>query len=188
MKQANPQGKGNLPVLAELSGLRGALASVPAKPVTQVATELFTALFVLEADFRFRPVPGRHYYLYQRDDAMSLSMVSPQEWGRLTPGRFLGTCCLHADMTWSLSLSDEASADEQFQQRVAARQAAFEQALQAAPSLGELLPFHLSRRPFAQRALGFALAHSLGMSMERAGIRELDYGQALAALPDARSA
>ena len=53
MKPANPQGKGSLPVLAELSALRRHLAEVPAKPVQQVANELFTALFVLEADFAF---------------------------------------------------------------------------------------------------------------------------------------
>ena len=54
----NPQGKGQVPVLATLSQTRSTMAEVPAKNIERISTELFTALFILESRFKFQPVQG----------------------------------------------------------------------------------------------------------------------------------
>ena len=175
----NPQGKGSLPVLAALSGVRRQLAHVPPKQIDQVTAELFTSLFVLESDFRFRPVPGRSYFLYEKDDRFALSLIGPDEWGPTqSGGRYIGECVLREDMTWTLSLSVAAAADEDFVAFVEDRRRLFERELEAARTLEDLLPHYRKSLPFNQRVCAFALAHSLGLSMHKSGIRHLSCGEA----------
>lgn len=183
MKPANPQGKGNLPVLAELSALRQRLAVVPAKPAQQVANELFTALFVLDAQFAFRPVPGQPYFLYQKHGRHRLSLVSPERCGPVDFGRFIARCQLHDDMTWTLQLHEAVLADSAFMAKIEQRRAVFDAALEGASSMDALLPWHLGGSGFVQRACAFALAHSLGVSLDRNGLRQLRWDEAVAALP-----
>lgn len=177
-KNPNPQGKGGAPVLATLNEQRAAVAAVPAKHIEQVSTELFTSLFVLESDFRFKPVPGKRYFLYRKPDRFWLSIIPPGEWSETVSGRFIGTCELQADMTWTLELADEVAQDEAFLGFLEAKRAEFEQRLSEAETVDEVLPVHESRFSFYRRAFAFALARSLGTSMERAGISGLSYDEA----------
>lgn len=177
-KAGNPQGKGHLPVLAALSEASRQLAHVPPKRIEQVEAELFTSLFVLESDFRFRPVPGRRYWLYEKGDRFQLSLIGPDEWGEALPGRYVGECVLRSDMTWTLSLSEAAAADEAFLAFVEERRRRFERALEQARTLEDLLPHYRGSLPFNQRACAFALAHSLGLSMRKSGIAGLSWKQA----------
>ena len=63
-KQPNPQGKGLVPILESLAESR-ALTSIVPKHIEQISSELFTSLFVLHSQFHFKPVVGKHYWLYQ---------------------------------------------------------------------------------------------------------------------------
>lgn len=174
----NPQGKGHIPVLAALMESRSAVAAVPPKHIEQIAAELFTSLFVLESDFKFKPVPGRNYWLYEKRGRVWLSLIGPQEWNPSIYGRFIGECELQPDMTWTLKLSEDAAADADFMARVEERRRAFDDALHDARSVDDLLPHYKADVPFFQRACAFALARSLGVSMGKAGIRGLSFEQA----------
>lgn len=179
-KLGNPQGKGHLPVLAALSESRRQLAHVPPKHIEQVESELFTSLFVLESDFRFQPVPGRRYWLYEKGSRYRLSLIGPDEWGEALSGRYIGECVLRSDMTWTLSLSEGAAADDDFLAFVEQRRRRFESELEKARSMEELLPHYRKSLPFNQRACAFALAHSLGLSMGKSGTLGLSHSEAKA--------
>lgn len=174
----NPQGKGQVPVLAALMENRAAMAPVPAKNVQRVSTELFTSLFVLESDFKFKPVPGKPYWLYQKEGRFWLSVLSPEELGPSIYGRYIGECELQPDMTWTLLLSEEAGQDETFLRFLEEKRARFEEQLESAETVDDVLPVHEGGLPFYQRAFAFALAHSLGSSMEKSGIKGLSYSEA----------
>ena len=190
----NPQGKGTSPVLAALETSRSALARVPPKHIEQVTTELFTSLFVLDARFRFKPVVGRDYFLYEKRDGTGhadhgvehgapdrhfwLGITPPSMLGEIVAGRFIGTCALQRDLTWTLALADAVAADEAFVAYLRARRTALEARLADARTLDDVLPRHEARLPFYSRASAFAVAHSLGLSMQQSGIRGLSYDQA----------
>lgn len=176
-KQANPQGKGLVPVMDSLADSRARI-DVPPKQIDQISTELFTSLFVLHSRFQFKPVTGRSYWLYQRQDAFYLSLIAPQEWGGSKFGRYVGECVLQQDLTWTLRLDSEAAADAELMRLIEDRRTEFEQALQSAAAIDEVLPVYQAGLPFYQRVFASALANSLKQSMYKSGIQGLSYTQA----------
>ncbi|MCH8474560.1 MAG: hypothetical protein LAT55_04960 [Opitutales bacterium] len=169
-KNPNPQGKGNLPVLRELSKSSAVLSRVLPKKWEQVSRELFTSLFVLESNFRFQPVSEQEYWLYYQDEDFCLSLLSPAE--KLKKALPVGKCYLQSDLTWSLELTDEAIADRNLQSLLEERQERFAEKLAAKGGLDELLPHYQESIPFTQRVMLFALGHSLRASLERSGEKE----------------
>jgi len=179
-KTPNPQGKGLAPVLENLVACRPRVA-VPAKRIEQITRELFTSLFVLESEFRFRPVMGRRYWLYRRGERFRLSLVSPQECaGGGLFGRVVGACQLQPDLTWTLELDQAAEADSELLAYIARRRQALEEALQAADTVADVLPVYEARLPFYQRVFAAGLAGSLATSLQRGGLAGLGYRQVLA--------
>lgn len=174
----NPQGKGLIPTLAVLAEGRAATVNVPPKRVERVSAELFTSLFVLESDFTFQPTPGRAYSLYQKNGRFWLSQIGPEEWNSSLPGRFVGTCELQGDMTWTLELSEEAGADDALMSTIRDKHRALDEQIRTAGTLEEILPRYNESLAFYQRAFSYALAHSLRTSMERSGIASLSYNEA----------
>lgn len=184
-RSPNPQGKGLVPVMDSLEGCRP-LVRVPAKNIEQVSNELFTSMFVLESEFKFRPVIDRPYWLYRRGSRFRLSMIGPDEWGSSVPfGEYVGECVLHPDMTWSLAMCPAAAAQAGLMQLIAARRAAFEQRLQAAETVQQGLPVFEAALPFYQRVFAAGLANSLAASLQRGGLAGLSYQAARARLPSA---
>jgi hypothetical protein len=180
----NPQGKGLVPIMESLDASRPCIV-VPAKSIEQVGNELFTSMFVLESEFKFRPVVNKTYWLYRHGDRFRLSLVGPQEWGASQPlGQCIGECVLHADMTWSLALQPDAAGQEELMELIAERRAAFERQLQAVEQVQQVLPVFQASLPFYQRVFAAGLACSLGESLRRAGIAGLSYDAARRALPD----
>ena len=181
-RNPNPQGKGTSPVLATLETQRHTLAHVPPKYVEQVTTELFTSLFVLDASFRFKPVVGRDYFLYQKDDPQDerfwLGLTPPSMLSTSVAGRFIGTCVLQRDLTWTLELAAEVAADATFEAYLHERRAALESRLANARALDDVLPHYERRLSFYRRASAFGVAHSLGLSMQHSGIGGLSYDEA----------
>lgn len=187
-KTPNPQGKGTPGVLATLSAHRHALSAVPAKPIDQMATELFTSLFVLEARFRFKPVPGTVYYLYlpTDDDAaqhdaghFQLCLTPPSMMPEAVGGRFIAQCQLQADMTWTVALDGAVAEDLEFTTWLAEKRRLFDQHLSRAQSVDDVLPHYEKRLSFHRRAAAFAVAFSLRQSMSKAGLLGLGYDEAL---------
>jgi len=187
-KTPNPQGKGQLPILATLSESRIAAHAAPAKGVGQITSELFTSLLVLGSDFKFKPVVGKPYFLYFKEERFRLSPLSPNDWGdERISGRFVGECALQADLTWTLALSETLSPDEYLVSLLKEKQQRFQRQLEQAERLEDILPTYQAKDDFYQRAFAFALSHSLGASMQKSGIQALDYEQARQLLLETRS-
>lgn len=176
-KTPNPQGKGLVPVLETLAASRAAIA-VPPKRIEQISSELFTSLFVLESDFKFKPVVGRSYWLYRKGERFWLSLLAPEEWSAAAFGQVIGECILQDDITWTLTLDEAAAQDRALLSRIEARQRAFEQRLEKAATIADALPVFDESLPFYQRVCAAALAASLRVSMRKSGIEGLSYDQA----------
>lgn len=178
----NPQGKGLVPILETLANSR-TLVSVSPKHIDQISSELFTSLFILHSHFQFKPVVGKSYWLYQRNNQFQLSLISPQEWGNAGFGLFVGKCVLQRDVTWSLTLDNDAANNSVLMQYIERKRLEFGQALNSAETIDAMLPFYLEGLPFYQRVYASALANSLKGSMLKSGILGLCYSQARQRLP-----
>jgi len=174
----NPQGKG-LSLISVMSSTGLALNHVPAKNVLQVANELFTSMFILSADFSFRPVIGREYWLYFQSSGFKLSLIAPDEWHDQSFGQVVGCCQLQSDMTWSLNLSQSAQANVFLMQHIERQRLAFEQQLGEQQSLAKAMPVYEAKLPFYQRLYATMLSKSLHHSMLQSSIAQLDYQSAL---------
>jgi hypothetical protein len=176
-KSPNPQGKGLVPVLESLMQTRKNLA-VPAKDILQIANELFTSLFVLNSQIKFKPVVGRAYWLYRKDGIYGLSLIAPEQWSPSQYGQFIGACELQPDLTWTLELSGQCRGDLALMAEITRQWERFDEKLNTAEHIDDLLPVYIATLPFYSRVLASALAHSLGQSMQKGGISGLSYDQA----------
>lgn len=186
-KNPNPQGKGGSLVLATLNEQRAGGMTVPPKQIDQVSTELFTSLFVLESEFKFKPVPGKRYFLYRKPAHFWLALTPPRMMSEAVAGRFIGTCVLQNDMTWTLELDDAVAADRDFMAYLEQKRAAFEEKLERAETVDDVLPVYQRGFDFYRRASAFAVAHSLTRSMTQSGISGLSYDEARGLLSNARN-
>lgn len=58
---------------------------------------------IYQAKMSFDPLIGRTYHLYQKKDGTdTLSLVSPEDWGKNCPYDFVATVKLLADHTWEV--------------------------------------------------------------------------------------
>jgi hypothetical protein len=161
-KKPNPQGKGCVPVLQDLYALQ---ATAPvAKPARQILRDFCISSIVLGARFRFKPVPGKPYFLYCSGGDWSLSLISPQEWGHRRPGDFVGRCTLHTDMCWQLEMPQLPSGHPA-SQHLETFVEAFSTYLQSHESITDCLPFYARHLPYYQRLLGTGVATSLAHSI-----------------------
>jgi hypothetical protein len=177
IKSPNPQGKGLSPFLDSLLLTRKDL-SAPAKDLRQITNELFTSLFVLNSQIKFKPVIGQTYWLYRKDEDYRLSLIAPEQWSPSQYGRFIGACELQTDLTWTLCLSDQCRGDQALTIEIARQRERFDRKLKQARRIDDLLPVYIETLPFYSRILASALAHSLRQSMQKNGISGLSFHQA----------
>ncbi|BBL60290.1 DUF2452 domain-containing protein [Methylomonas koyamae] len=177
IKPANPQGKGAVSILDSLQHAKQQLVA-PAKNIQQIGSDLFTSLFVLNSQIRFKPTAGQSYWLYCKDGQYRLSLIAPEQWSPARSGRYIGACQLQSDLTWTLALSADCAADRAFLQEIADRRRQLEQKLQQAETIDDALPVYLETLPYYSRILASALAYSLKQSMQKSGISGLSYRQA----------
>jgi hypothetical protein len=178
VKSPNPQGKGLCPVIDRLTDLQQHV-NAPPKPITRIASELFTSLFILESRIRFKPVLDRKYWLYRKGDDYHLSLIGPTEWHPSLSGHYIGECRLHPDLTWSLALSEETQNNRLLMEEIQFRRQAFDQKLQSAEKLNDALPVFVNDFSYHSRVLASALAFSLASSMRQTDILGLSFAQAL---------
>jgi hypothetical protein len=176
-KNPNPQGKGLVPVLQGLQQHWDRM-QVPPKQIDQISLELFTSLFVLQSDFKFAPVPGMHYWMYECQGGYRLMLVAPDEWNGALPGRCIGMCELQNDRTWTLALEPEVASDRQFMDAIETRHRNLEAMLEQAETVEEVLPAYETGRGYQARVMAFILGRSLHASMQLSGINALSYSEA----------
>ncbi|MGB0404225.1 MAG: DUF2452 domain-containing protein [Salibacteraceae bacterium] len=80
-----------------------------AKQARQLQSRKEISEKIYQAEMNFEPLIGHTYYLYKdKLDVHSLSLLSPNEWGRSLKKVFLATVSLMADHTWDvLELNEE---------------------------------------------------------------------------------
>jgi len=165
-KNPNPQGKGTVTLLQDWDALRPTLPG--RKSANAILTDYCLSALVLAAKFRFRPVPGKSYYLYSDEQEWRLSLIGPREWVDTMPGEFVADCRLQADMTWQLEFSP-LLAGSPAGRRLEDFVRSFTIALACQDSVVDELPFYISDLPYYPRLLATGLAVSLQHSIRETG-------------------
>ncbi len=182
-KNPNPQGKGLVPVLRDWQAWRPAV--VKPRGAAAFLRDYCLSSLVLAAEFHFRPVVGRAYYLYATASTWRLSMVAPQEWGREGIGEYFARCTLRNDMTWTVEPDEDLAADSPAVQGALAFVEGFADTLENSERIADGLPVYVRELPYYRRMLASALAASLKHSAppDEQGLRSLLSGDRDWALP-----
>ena len=159
----NPDGKG-VNAFA-LDWQRSEPHGVVAKRRTQLMAEFFTSMLVLSSSFKFRPVAGTSYFLYQINDEWCLSLIDPDEWSEERRAAFAGTCMLQQDMTWTIEPSELLREKNPVSEAMARFYEAFANTLDTDRVLEDILPFFISEMPYYQRLYASGLSRSILASM-----------------------
>lgn len=163
-KISNSQGKGVVGIIEDLRACSP--LHVQAKSSHQWLADYFTSTLVLSAKYGFKPVRGKDYYLYFKDQEWKLSLIEPQAWRSHNPGIYFAECVLNKDMSWSLSLSSEWKKYPTVVKAVNDLEQAFIQCISDETPLVEKLPFFMQQLSYYQRLGANALARSLKQSLE----------------------
>lgn len=165
-KNPNPQGKGVVPVLRDWSTMQPQV--VAPKTAADFLRDYCVSSLVLAADFRFKPVIGKTYYLYANENAWNLTMIAPHEWGQAKAGEFLASCELRPDMTWAMDAGDlEKQPEALAQARIFIQ--GFVDTLSEQDSVTTNLPFFVREMPYYKRMLATALSASLKRTLPPTG-------------------
>lgn len=178
----NPQGKGQVGFLQDWheSSPRG----VVAKPAGRLLADYFTSLLVLSADFKFKPAYDTDYYLYRETPRWTLSLVAPDEWGsEEKQQRFVGTCVMHRDATWSIVPGPNLASAGPVADAVGQFYAGFIQKLDSEEHLENELPIYEPGLSYYQRLFAAALSRSLKGSMREGGQLSRQSSRWIQALP-----
>jgi hypothetical protein len=74
------------------------LLAIQAKEI-QKRKEL--SMIIYDSKISFSPVIGQTYYLFEKEDGSTIiSLISPKEWGKKSPFKFIAAVKLLADHTW----------------------------------------------------------------------------------------
>lgn len=165
---ANPQGKGLVPVLDALNALKPWISEQ--KSGEAILRDFCLSTLVLSAQFDFRVVPGRSYYLYRKSAGWQLSLISPEEWGDRCPGAWVASCDLRADMTWGVALASHIGDDPELVAALESHLRGFLARIDGADSLEAALPLYERQLPYQQRMMATALSSSLQTSLLLSGL------------------
>jgi hypothetical protein len=163
-KISNPQGKGIVGVVDDLRAVTP--VNVQSKNSHQWLADYFTSTLVLGAQYGFKPVIGKSYYLYLKDREWRLSLIEPQAWQSQESGLFFSECVLNKDMSWGLVLSTDWQKHESLVSTVKKLEHEFMQCMNDDNPIVEKLPFYLRHLSYYQRLGANALARSLKQSLE----------------------
>lgn len=68
-----------------------------------IHTKISLSEKIYTAEIGFKPVFGKTYYLYKKNENKELlSMIGPNEWGRKIPYEYMASVRLLADHTWEI--------------------------------------------------------------------------------------
>jgi hypothetical protein len=145
-------------------------------------------MLVLSAHFKYKPAIGVDNYLYWVDDSWRLSLIAPQQWADKHRSGFVGTCVLHADMTWTIDPSEQLLGRGPVSDAVARFFDAFAETLDTDLTLEEILPFYVRRMPYWQRLHASGLSRSIRGAVTLGGQTSIKARDWRLALPAAGNA
>lgn len=163
-KICNPQGKGVAGVIEDLRACTP--LHVQAKSSHQWLADYFTSALVLGAKYGFKPVIGKDYYLYFKNEEWKLSLIEPQAWTTYNPGAYFAKCVLNKDMSWGLSLSPDWQKHSTLINAINDLEQAFIDNINDSKPIVEKLPYFMQQLSYYQRLGANALARSLKQSLE----------------------
>ncbi|MFT6030406.1 MAG: hypothetical protein ACI8O8_002151 [Oleiphilaceae bacterium] len=168
-KNPNPQGKGLVTVLQEIDSRQLSLNTTSHHSLTKTLHDYALSRLVLCAEFNFKPVANKPYYLYVKDKTLKLSLVAPNEWRDSGFGFYICQCLLESTMFWSFSnKSDEPNAVEYLALAVEPLKDTLLSDFFSNKPLEETLPYYDERLPFHRRVLANALASQITNSIPKA--------------------
>ena len=167
---ANPQGKGVTTLLQDWQQFKPEAAASLSVP--KLLAEYFSSLLVLSAQFRFKPVRGRDYYLYYCKGQWQLSMIGPEQWSEQKRGLYFGCCQLQSDMTWTIEVIENLEQCRDLQAALQAFQQQLAGHLDNDTPIADTLPFYVEALPFYARLCATGLAKSLSLSFDTLGMLE----------------
>lgn len=160
--QPNPQGKGLVPVLQELTSRKAMIDTGSydyAHATHSILQDYIISRLILCADFKFKPVVNMPYYLYVKNQTIKLSLISPTEWTDSQFGTYICTCQLKPSSCWHISSQNKsASATSSLAAVISQLKNTLLSDLFTDQSLQSTLPFYDERLDFHQRVLANALA------------------------------
>ncbi len=163
-KLGNPQGKGIVGVVDDLRAYTP--LQVQAKSSYQWLADYFTSTLVLSAKYGFKPITGKDYFLYFKNNEWKLSLIEPHAWTLHKSGIYFAKCILHKDMSWSLETKEDWQKSSLLANAVRKLESAFVETINNQTSLIEQLPFFVKQLSYYQRLGANALARSLKQSLE----------------------
>lgn len=164
LARPNPQGKGVVPVL---DALQGQSTELPVQqPVAHTLLNYVLSRLILCAEFSFKPVRGKSYYLYVQAQRLRLSMIAPKEWRDARFGEYVGSCFLAPDMTWRVEDLQSGEALESLKAVVTLLSHDLLSDLKQTHSLDTCLPEFDARLSFHQRVLANALSRSIRLQLD----------------------
>ena len=164
----NAQGKGLVPLLSDLENFKPQAS--PTRAPAQLLAEYFSSILVLSTHFRFKPVAGKDYYLYLKQDNWQLSMIEPQRWSQDRRGIYLGRCQLQPDMTWTIDVIEDIEQQPELQAALRTFQQRLTEHLDSDIPIEQQLPFYEASLPFYARLSATGLAKSLSASFAAHGM------------------
>lgn len=163
VKNPNPQGKGLVTVLQEIDSRQYSLTHSSSRhSLSKTLHDYVLSRIVLCAEFHFKPVVNKPYYLYVKGKTLKLSLISPQEWRRSSFGFYICQCTLEPSMLWRFSnKSDDPKALEFLALAIEPLKDSLLSDFFSTKPLMETLPYHDERLPFHRRVLANALASQI---------------------------
>lgn len=155
----NPQGKGLVPVLQELESREVGVLKGESSSIIKTLQDYAISRVVLCAEFNFKPVFNKPYYLYVKDNVLKLSLIAPVEWGEFQFGTYVCQCSLELPLHWRITHQNTSKrATEELALAVSLLKETLLSDFFTDQPLESTLPFCDDRLPFHRRVLANALA------------------------------
>lgn len=168
-RNPNPQGKGLVTVLQEIDSRQYALNTSNGYSLTKTLHDYALSRLVLCAEFHFKPVVSKPYYLYVKDRTLKLSLIAPKEWRDSGFGFYICQCILESTMLWTFSnKNDDPNAVDYLALAVEPLKDTLLSDFFSSKPLEETLPYYDERLPFHRRVLANALASQITMQIPKA--------------------
>ena len=168
-RNPNPQGKGLVTVLQEIDSRQHALTTSEPYSLTKTLHDYALSRLVLCAEFHFKPVVNKPYYLYVKDSTLRLSLIAPEEWRNSGFGFYICQCLLEDSMLWRFSNknTDPKTLDYLALAVEPLKDTLLSDFFSNKP-LEQTLPYYDERLPFHRRVLANALASQITLQIPEA--------------------
>ena len=158
-RKPNPQGKGLVTVLHEIDSRQSEADYVLPVSLSETLHDYALSRLILCAEFNFKPVTNKPYYLYVKDQTLRLSLIAPGEWHDGRFGFYICRCILETSMFWRTSeKNDDPNVAEYITSAIVPLKDTLLSDFNADVSLESALPFCDERLPFHRRVIANALA------------------------------